>query len=212
MEVYRDLIIELRECQIGDLVERMSLEADRGALWTRRYDLEDRKTTGDEAYAFHRRKDDALPAAGLSLFEKDEGRWYVPNVVPLEYGFLSYQQYNELLAEFAEIVLEPVVKECGVEYSLSQGEISDIDLLGQECARLLRAFSSCANKSTGSAHPMDRERWLAFIAAAPDSNSVSADDVQRLLEEQGWDEDSAYRLAVQFEFGQELIEYVRAKG
>jgi hypothetical protein len=37
------------------------------------------------------------------------------------------------------------------------------NLLGEEAARRLEAFSAGVNKTTGSSHPADRDRWLAFL-------------------------------------------------
>src|SRR5436190_867887 len=49
--------------------------------------------------------------------------------------------------------------------------------LGETVFRALVAFSRSANRTTGSSHPMDRERWFAFLVAAHRSHVDLSVDV-----------------------------------
>jgi hypothetical protein len=73
--------------------------------------------------------------------------------------------------------------------------------LTETAARLLHAFSLMANKSTGAAHPRDRQRWNEFVVAAHrDGCDVGASDLQQLLiENEGWSEEKAVELSLLFE-------------
>lgn len=146
----------------------------------------------------------------MALFPKgDDVSWYVPNVVPLESGQLSHLEYNDILTEFYDELVKPIADDAGIETKISSGHVEAADMLGEDAARCLRQFSTGANKSTGSSHPCDRERWLAFIYQACSlDESVDIGLLERLLLEQGWDERRANDLVIEFEFGRDLIKYM----
>lgn len=138
--------------------------------------------------------------------KKEGNTWYVPNIVPLGKGRLSYDEYNNLAKDFAENILKTASLSVPFKYELSKETISDVEILGERPAKLLRTFSDIANKSTGSSHPADQKRWFAFLYSVEDKK-IYADDVERILLEQGWSEKYALELAIQFEFSQALLTY-----
>ena len=97
----------------------------------------------------------------------------------------------------------------GVHAEITTGEKDIEDWLSPTAARLLRNFSDEANKSTGSAHPSDRDNWYAFLASAHSENTeLDASTLARWLQEvEGWDEEQADKLAVEYEFGRGLLEF-----
>lgn len=168
-----------------------------------------RNAVGDRrVLAFTRATTHDLPAAGLSLWSHDEG-FYVPNVVPLEAGELTHAQYNAVLGDFADRVVRPVAARASFRIEITDGRQQLSDWIPAEAARKLRAFSAAANKSTGSTHPMDRQRWFEFILAVHRSGSqLDTDRLARWLNEvDRWDEESAYRLAGEFERYVSVLEY-----
>src|SRR3546814_11423754 len=78
----------------------------------------------------------------------------------------------------------------------------------EESAAALRRFSAAANKATGASHPLDQRRWFDFIISAHRSGKdIGTDRLARWLHEvEGWDEDSAHRLAGEYERCQELLD------
>src|SRR3546814_8731568 len=73
---------------------------------------------------------------------------------------------------------------------------------------LFRSFSAAANKATGASHPLDQRRWFDFIISAHRSGKdIGTDRLARWLHEvEGWDEDSAHRLAGEYERCKELLD------
>jgi hypothetical protein len=78
-----------------------------------------------------------------------------------------------------------------------------------ETALLLHRFSAAANKSTGSSHPCDEERWLEFVTAAHrEKAALDASTLEQWLREgEGWPEDIASELAVDYEKARSLLSY-----
>lgn len=208
MKTFKDVYIKVDNESIANFINSVTDALEMP--WQRAYENEESsKFLGEVAYCFKRDRDSKYPAAGLSIFNKNGNTWYVPNVVPLESGQLSYDEYNEIITDFFNKFLAPVAKVQQVDVEISSGELQEEDIVGLEAAILLKTFSSCANKSTGSSHPRDRERWLAFIVEVSKSNiSVDTGDLRRLLEQQGWSEDFATDLIIEFEFGRDLIMYM----
>lgn len=77
----------------------------------------------------------------------------------------------------------------------------------EEFATFLESFSNLANKSTGAGHPMDAERWNAFIIQAHrEGSSLDVTMLGRYLVEQlRWGDDEAHKLVLEYEFARELL-------
>jgi hypothetical protein len=86
-------------------------------------------------------------------------------------------------------------------------------LLGQDlevmAAEKFRYFSSCANKGTGASHPQDRERWNDLVLATHQERStLDASTLRRwLVEVEEWPPEVADPLAIEYEYGRELLAY-----
>jgi hypothetical protein len=210
IDVFSDLVLHIP----FDKRDASAAELKAGARDPWSFDAERseemrRNAVGDrQVLAFSRAPTDDLPAAGLSLWSHDEGL-YVPNVVPLETVELTHAQYNAVLGDFADRVVRPVAARVGFRIELTDGRQQLSDWIPPEAARKLRVFSAAANKSTGSSHPMDRQRWFDFILAVHRSGSqLDTDRLARWLNEvDRWDEDSAYKLAGEFERYISILEY-----
>lgn len=149
------------------------------------------------------------PIATVVLLHDPDGRLFVPNIIPREEGTheLGISRYNAILTKFYDEILAPVMSEsfpqCRVQFT--SGKVSIEDYFPPEIAKLLRRFSTLANK--GGLHPNDRERWRTFlIAAYKQQTNVGSDVVRRLLEEElGWPEEMAQRLAGEYYEGLKLL-------
>jgi hypothetical protein len=167
-----------------------------------------RSLTTEDIVLFRREATTDFPAASLMLWETPDG-YKVPNVVPRDYGSLTITQYNAVLSDFVARVAAPVVGGFGFTVVTSQAFQKLEDLLSKDAAEKLRRFSGAANKSTGAAHPLDQKRWFDFLVAAHRAGTkLSADTLARWLHEvDGWDEESAHRLAGDFETAIDLLDH-----
>jgi hypothetical protein len=205
LEVFQDLSLrgpiedlpKLRQALLNHIVAPWSLAEDQP------------KPVGldGDLLRFQRAASEGISAATLVLFSQPDGYW-VANIVPIEMGQLTYGQYNAVLQDFERQIARDAGREVGFEVVTTAPRQSIEDWLHPPAVRALRRFSSAANKSTGSAHPADRERWYKFlIEAHTDKGVLEAGGLRRwLIEVEGWDEDSASKLAIEYEFGLGLLE------
>ncbi|MCO5341644.1 hypothetical protein NG896_03590 [Aeromonas veronii] len=164
---------------------------------------------GDKSFCFVREKDDKLPSAGLTIFHNGGSKWYVSNIVPLELHELSCDTYNSIIIDFDNHV-EMYKRPHGVKTEITNDFFTDDEVLGEEGANLLRGFSNLANKSTGSSHPSDQKRWFRFIMNTYERQNFTIDDLIDILIKQGWPERLAHKLAIEYEFAQELLKFARS--
>lgn len=149
---------------------------------------------------------DDVDESGLVLWQEGKG-YKVSNIVPRNVGELGITKYNAILQDFAAKVAEPAARVGGFDVELTSGHQSLEDWLDAEPATALRRFSRLANKSTGAAHPKDRERWYAFLIATHDaSKRLDADQLVRwFVEVEDWSDDKAHELAIDYEFALGLL-------
>lgn len=208
VEVFRDLYLrgpiarrsDLRQALIAAADDPWYYDPDRAAVIGR-------NAPGADILAFGRKASNDLRAAGLTLWSRDDG-YYVPNIVPIEFGELGIAQYNAILADFIERIVRPVASQFDYRIDATEARQDLKDWTSADAARKLRVFSAAANKSTGASHPMDQRRWFDFIIAVHDCRkTIGADYLVRWLHEiEGWDEESAHELAGQYETALSLLQ------
>jgi hypothetical protein len=121
---------------------------------------------------------------------------------------LSVLQCNALIRAFHRLTA-PIAEKLGLHVELTTPVARLKDWMSTEAAKKLRLFSNNANKNTGTGHPMDLQRWMAFLVAAHGEGAeIDSEDLEHWLTEQGWQPDIAHDLALQYEFGRVLLEYV----
>jgi hypothetical protein len=170
----------------------------------------DAGTSGD-VLAFEREASEDLPSATLWLWSQSDG-YKVTNIVPANAGKLDYSEYNAILEDFEQRVASPAAQQTGFQIETTSSQQSIEDWIPQKAAETLRRFSRTANKSTGSGHPLDRERWFKFlIEAHSDNGQLDTELLARwLVEVEGWSDEQATELAMEYEFGLGLLtEYDR---
>src|SRR4051794_33479684 len=212
MEIFRDLHINIepdRMAETADLIERTPPTG-----WTRDRAAESRARAvpvlnPKPTFCFGCSREGRRPAAMLILTQKDAGTFFVSNIIPLSKHQLEHGEYNAILEDFYERVIRPYAGPAGVTASLSRGQVDLEHWMSHDAAELLRQFSACANKGTGSSHPSDRDRWNAFVVAAHrDGSRMDAADLRRwLIEVDGWPPEVADQLAVEYEYGRELLAF-----
>jgi hypothetical protein len=79
-----------------------------------------------------------------------------------------------------------------------------------ELKQLFSQFSSAATKDTGSSNQFDRQRWLKFLVAC-NTHSAKPDSIRDALStwltEDGWNEDTASELRIEFDFAMDLLNF-----
>lgn len=157
---------------------------------------------------FERSADEELPACALALCEKPDG-YEVGNIIPQDSRDLTRVEYNDILNNFAEVVLEPVADELGFSISWTPRRQSITDWTCRKAASALHSFSVCANKSTGSAHPADRNTWFQFLIAAHECHKMldTALLERWLIEVEEWPQEIAHDLAREYGYSMELLKF-----
>lgn len=211
MKTFRDLYLRLNGVSIEEVTEKLTLHCH--PPWLRCYDNEDGlELSGKKPYCFEREETAGAPSAALFLFEKDDDVWYVSNIVPASVSELSYDEYNEILEDFLESLVKPSIEGTVAEAEITSNEVSVRSVAGREVEAALVRFSKLANKSAGSSHPLDRQRWFEFLVLANQAHSnLNADLIIRALIELGWSEERAYELGLQFEFANDLLSYFQER-
>ena len=98
------------------------------------------------------------------------------------------------------------MRESPYEVSTSNNVVTLDDAFSPEGKKRFLSFSGLANKSTGSSHPYDRERWLKFIIYLHKHNEVADSEyVKEFLIEDGWTEDKAIDLVIEYSFALKLL-------
>lgn len=177
----------------------------------------------------------ADPAAVFIITNKylSTGQLRVNNIVPLEKNQLSIDEYNCVLRLFNKDVIEPYKKtHSDIDISQPTSDIFDPKTVISELALdKLKSFCYLANKSTGSSHPDDQERWFDFICQTVDDDRIfDADTLAKFLQDESywgkkeddfhgvmgdfaWDEEHAWQLATEYEGACELLKYyIRKRG
>lgn len=151
------------------------------------------------------------PASELWMATHSKGHLYVSNIIARQLSSLPYDQYNAILRDFFNNCVLPAAEAAGATARLSRFEARLEDYMSSQTADRLRSFSARANRSI--LHPLDRERWNEFLAAAyREGVQISADLLQRwLIEEEKWPEDQAISLAVEYEHARDLLRVYEAR-
>jgi len=208
MKSYGELQVKLNGLTPDQFGDRAGAAVANGWVRDRSKDEEMRRTGGDTWLTFTLAHHPVLPPAFLFLTEKAPGVLYVPNVISPARDQLGYDEYNAILTSFCDDVLARLQPPHSIEVDLAGTTIDLATQLPAEVYQRLRAFSIAANKSTGSSHPYDRERWLDFLIEAVERRAaLDPHTLSRWLVDEGqWDAEKASRLAEEYEFGRELLE------
>jgi hypothetical protein len=207
MKVFRELLLTGDPKREVELIEVM--QSNLPPDWTRAVQVERELNDGARLrmYCFECAAAVGRPAASLWIFPRSEGTGlYVSNIVPREVGELGKDLYNAILEDFYSRVAFQAAGTVGWSATMSGDDKPIESWLGENAAQLLKEFSGAANKATGSSHPLDAIRWRAFLISA---HRVQAKlDASRLAEwlaGQGWDEERASELAIEYEQSRDLL-------
>ena len=184
-----------------------------GARWERADEIQSRvNSRGDSKYAVFLRKPEpaaGIPAVHLFLLATGSDEVSVANIVPTESGSIDVGQYNAVLDDFMTSAAGPAALELSATVEVSADHYDLRTEFGKEIADRLVRFSALANKSTGSSHPSDRDRWYEFLVAAHQARRDAtsfAGMVGDWLELDGWSSEVAHDLVIEFEFAMGLLD------
>ena len=163
------------------------------------------------SHCFRCDKRDGRWAATVILTRTGAQEYWLSHVLPLDDSPNPFKpdQFNAIADEFHTRFLRPL-EEKGAIFILNFAGTIDLEVdLGSELYRKLSTFSAAANKSTGSCHPCDRERWFEFIVSFSRADvDLPTPTLQRwLIEEEKWSAKAADELALEFEFGVGLLKH-----
>ena len=225
MKTYRELYFRGTQKQLSEFVEHFREYA--GGNWKA-----EKLTDRWKDYLFIDYLGKAVDKARVSIFTGDRietGELKVGNIVPLEKNQLSVEEYNAVLMQFYYDVILPF-KESGTELIILQPSDDIFDptsVISPTALKKLELFCSSANKSTGSSHPFDQERWFDFICQTVDDGLMfdystlggflqdkaywgeKSDDFIGVLGDYAWDEEHAFELASEYESACEILCYYK---
>jgi len=152
---------------------------------------------------------DRVNKASVFLYIKniDESQFSITNIIPMEKSNLNFDEYNEVLVKCINECIIPYADECHLTYELTSENVDLEKYMSSESANKLRTFSRAANKSTGSSHPSDEKRWNSFICQTLKDGHENVTSILKrwLTEEDGWDDEQAFKLVIQYEQGISLL-------
>lgn len=210
MQDFKELSIRGEPEHLSSLIQALS-DSDVSE-WRRREDLEEKllkvSPNGNVWYCFSCEETQHRSAANLWLANRSESEFYVCNIVPTSVAELGYALYNQIINDFHDF-LSVYAAQYGVLVELSGGMLDILEYLSPACYALLQTFSRVANKATGSSHPLDQQRWFAFLVQAHQEKSrLTSHELYRWLsEEEAWSPEMASRLVSEYEKGRALLDY-----
>lgn len=167
-------------------------------------------------------------ALGLKSFLNNE---YVKvcNIVPLQKNQLTIEEYNQLL----DLFYNDIAKVYGQTHDdikvvgPSTGCFNPLDYISESALNKLTLFCNTANKSTGSSHPCDEERWFDFICQTVDDGRVfDYDTLSKFLQDEeywgkkekgflgvigqfAWSDENAQELASEYDNYVRILQYYK---
>jgi hypothetical protein len=204
MKVYGDLVLSGEPDALVSAVEAIDKSLSSG--WERSQELE-AQIHSDDARCYLAPATALHPSGALWLARRERNEWYVANIISVEVSRLTEDQYNSILKDFYDLFVKGASELAGVTAALERTDKVPADFMSGVAVERLERFSALANKSTGSGHPADQERWRAFIIQihndrrGPDASTLA----HLLLEHFGWPEEKASELASEYEFGRALL-------
>lgn len=183
-------------------------------------------------YLFFEYHGSIVDKANVSIYVGDrliKGELSVGNIVPIEKSQLSVDEYNAVLMRFYEDVIVPY-KEHGTDVNISQPSddiFNPTSVISEVALEKLKLFCNAANKSTGSSHPCDRERWFDFVCQTVDDDRMfdysvlsnflqdenywgkKPDEYIGVMGDYAWSEDQASELASEYDSMCEILKYYK---
>ncbi|BBB59543.1 hypothetical protein UNDKW_1270 [Undibacterium sp. KW1] len=205
LDVFQNLFIHRSKSSREEL--RQNLIDHAVFPWTHVSDEEGEEVEYGEILLMERAENGKLPGVRIGLWPTVDG-YSILNIIPIKTGSINEKIYNEILQEFANLVVFPAIVDGNFSVHISKGYQSIDDWFSPTAVAAFKRFSNAANKSTGASHPLDNARWIAFlIDVHRNRQSVDSDFFFRwMVEIEGWSEEIAHHLVIQYEFAGVLLQ------
>lgn len=151
----------------------------------------------------------------------------VVNIVPLLKEHLTIDEYNAVLDLFYIDVIQPYQQNhANIKIVGPTSDIFDpLEHISEAALKKLECFCNSANKTTGSSHPSDEERWFEFICqTVDDKRTFDFDTLSRFLADEeywgkrddgyigamghfAWDEEQASELASEYDSYVRILQF-----
>ncbi|UEL48292.1 hypothetical protein [Terrisporobacter hibernicus] len=226
MEIYSELQFTGTQEELNEFIETIGYYA-KGDWF-----LEERKGRWKN-YLFFNYNGKEVDKSKVSIYIGEDdvmsGELHVGNIIPIEKSQLSIDEYNKVLQKFYDDVIKPY-KKSGSSLNISEltsDEFDPLSEISKTALKKLEKFCKSANKSTGSSHPSDRNRWFDFICQTVDDGRVfdyaklarflqdenhwgkKAEDFIGVIGHFAWDKEKAYELANEYESLCEILIYYK---
>lgn len=212
MKISQKLCINLKNYDVESFIERLAENC--GENWRRASEHEE---NNEKFFCFEHIGKDGLPNPLLTLREEDQGVLCVSHIAFIESSSDEYfDKYNQLLINFKNSLVDAVITNISSidpvkDVQLTKDEVFLEEIVGEEVADALKLFS--ANKSVGSSslyyrRQFENKRWFEFLLAAQKlKKELSYALLKATLMEQGWSEEWAHDLALEFEYIGKLLDF-----
>lgn len=213
MQVYQNYIIKY-DCPNDYFMQAIDLRLHSAEGWVHRVDLEENYLNNmpldnTEILCIETPKihfEDA-DIKGIIWIWRYDDRYEVFNITPMLSNHLSQSQYNYILSVFDGEIVKKVEHDFEISIELSKPYFDMEDQIGPEAYEALEFFSQTSNRSTGNSHPLDFKKWCHFVFIVfRQKRSLSADELMNWLIEDGWDEETADELSIDFETAINMLE------
>lgn len=150
---------------------------------------------------------DKKPIKGLLWMWDFSGYFEVFNIVPVESRLLEFKEYNYILNEFYSRFVVNLSNKYAAKIEITSPIKRIVDTIGEDALKALKAFSNGANKVTGHSNPYDFERWCEFVFIIfRQEKNLNVDELIVWFEENGWSNEMAHKLGLDFEYSIDLLE------
>ena len=198
MLLVNDLVVRGEPSEIDLLVKRIdNIVQDAG--WKREPDTE--KSLREwgigrhGVYCFSRGERSGLPAVSLHISRTGPGQLSSAGIVPTQRRPLMDEEYNQILGNFKEEVLEPLRAITGVSVEIVPPRLTRLEVsISPEALRRLNRFAMM-NTDRRRLTPEDRSNWRDFAYQVySDGSMLEAQDLGPWLVEQGWSQEEARQM------------------
>jgi len=143
----------------------------------------------------------------LAVVGKQQNKYKLATIIPLNKPSLDYDEYNMILNKFYDLFIKDKYRKYNLDVNLSESRISVNEYLSDKSIRLLKDFSNLANKETGADYPPDRKRWNKFVLNVfRAGEELPPSILGRWLEEVGgWGEYGIRKLMIEFARDMDLL-------
>ena len=212
MALFEEVLIQGEPSEMAGFRDRLITIQVQG--WRRDHEAEKRfldMNAGPEgALSFIRERDDTLPSVALWILPRGPREYSLSNMIPMEKGvLLTPTQFGAILDDFGLRLLDPATETGSVHWYRRPESKRQEDILTRSAQGKFSSFVTSADRF--NLDTLDWKRWSEFVIQVHrDDTAVDAEDVDRWLAAENWDDANRRRLVADFNIGMLLlVEYDR---